>query len=102
MSRHAVVQTGSAGDEAFGFGVVLTEDEAHKFVHEVAMKPWWTEGVFGDDPARRENDEVAIGGARNFGRRGEHGVDGRIGMIERDRVDAIEPREIIFIRRVIA
>jgi len=63
MAAHAVVQAGSSGDEAFGFGVVLAGDEAHELVHEVAMEPGWAEGVLGDDPAWGEDGEVNVGGA---------------------------------------
>ena len=66
VAGHAVVQRCASGDEAFGFGVVLAPDETHEFVHEVAMEPWGAEGVFGDDPAGREDGEVGVGGARDF------------------------------------
>jgi len=63
VTAHAVVQAGTSGNEAFGLGVVLPSDEAHELVHEVAMEPWGTEGVFCDDPARRKDGEVDVGGA---------------------------------------
>ncbi len=55
------MQAGSAGEKAFGLGVVLAVDEAHELVHHVAVKPGWAEGVFGDEPARREDGEVDVG-----------------------------------------
>ena len=63
VAGHAVVEAGSAGDEAFGFGVVFALDEAHELVHEVAVEPGGAEGVLGDDPAWGEDDEVGVGGA---------------------------------------
>ena len=63
MAGHAVVEAGSSGDEALGFGVVLAFDEAHEFVHEVTVEPWGAEGVLGDDPARGEDGEVNVCGA---------------------------------------
>ena len=34
--------------------------------------------------------------------RGEHRVDRRVGVIERNRVDAVEERQIVLVRRVVA
>ena len=65
VAGHAVVQAGSAGDESLGLGVVSAEDEAHEFVHQVAMEPGRAEGVLGDHPARREDGEVAVRGSGN-------------------------------------
>ena len=90
------------GTKAFGLGIVGAEDQAHEFVHQVAMEPRRTEGVLGDHPTRRKDREVAVGGAGNVGRRGQHRVDGWIGMIERNGVDAVEEREIVFVGRVVA
>ncbi len=39
VAGHAVVERCASGDEAFGFGVVFALDEAHEFVHEVAVEP---------------------------------------------------------------
>ena len=102
VAAHAVVEAGSAGDEAFGLGVVLALDEAHELVHEVAVEPGWAEGVLGDDPARREDGEVDVGGAGNLAGRGEDGVDRRVGVVEADGVDAVEAGEIVFAGGVVA
>lgn len=102
VAGHAVVEAGSAGGEAFGFGVVLTVDEAHELVHEVAVEPWWAEGVFGDDPAWWEDGEVDVGGAGDLAGRGEDGVDGWVGVVEGDGVDAVEAGEIVFAGSVVA
>lgn len=66
------------------------------------MKPGWAEGMFGDHPAGREDGEVAVGSSRNGGRRSEDREDGGIGMVERDRVDAVEASQVVLIRRIIA
>ncbi len=85
----------------FRFGVVLAVDQPHEFVHEIAMEPRRTERVLGDHPARRENHEIKIGSAGNLRRRSQHRVDRRIGMVEAHGIDAIEIREIVFVRDVI-
>ena len=102
VAGHAVVQAGSAGNEAFGLGVVRAEDQAHEFVHQVAMEPRRAEGVLGNHPARREDGEVAVGGAGNIRRRAQHGVDRWVGVIEGDGVDAVEEGEIVLVGRVVA
>ncbi len=102
VAAHAVVEAGSAGDEAFGLGVVFALNEAHELVHEVAVEPRWAEGVLGDDPARREDGEVHVGGAGDLAGRGEDGVDGWVGVVEADGVDAVEAGEVVFAGRVVA
>ncbi|KAA8566838.1 hypothetical protein EYC84_009937 [Monilinia fructicola] len=44
------------------FRIVFAADEAHEFGHGVAVVPWWSEGVFADEPARRKDDEIGDGG----------------------------------------
>ena len=66
------------------------------------MEPGRPERVLADQPARREDDEIDVGGARQVGRRGQHGKDRRIGMIEAHRADDVEAREIVFVGREIA
>ena len=34
--------------------------------------------------------------------RGQHGVDGRVGVVEGDGVDAVEARQVVLVRRVVA
>ena len=68
----------------------------------VAVEPRRAERVLGHHPARREDHEVAIGGARRVGRRGQHREDRRVGMVEADRADRVEAREVVFVRRVVA
>ena len=102
VAAHAVVQAGTAWDEAFGLGVVFASDEAHELVHEVAVEPGWAEGVLGDDPARGEDGEVYIGCAGDLAGRGEDGVDGWVGVVEADRVDAVEAGEVVLAGRVVA
>ena len=99
---HAIVQAGAAGQEAFGLGVVDAVQQAHELGHDVAVIPGRPERVLADQPARREDDEVDIGGAGHIRRRGQHAVDRRIGMIEAHRADHHEAREVVFVRRKIA
>src|SRR5208337_4330228 len=51
---------------------------------------------------RRKDGEVEVGRAGNLRGRGEHRVDRWIGVIEAHRVDAVEIRQIVFVRRVIS
>jgi len=102
VAAHAVVQAGSSGGETLGLGVVFALDEAHELVHEVAMEPGRPEGVFGDDPARREDGEVDVGRAGDLAGRGEDGVDGWVGVVEADGVDAVEAGEVVLAGGVVA
>ena len=96
------MKAGAAGEEAFGFGVVLAVDEAHELVAHVAMKPRRAEGVFGDEPAWREDGEVYVGGAFDGRGRGEDGVDGGVGVVEADGVDGVEAGHVVLVGRVVA
>ena len=102
MADHAIVEAGAAGNKPLGFGVVPSADQPHELVHEIAMKPGRTEGVLGDHPARRKNNEIQIGGARNLGGRGQHSVNRRIGMVEADRVDAVKVFQIVLVGNVVS
>jgi SAICAR synthetase len=66
------------------------------------MEPGRAEAVLGHQPARRKDGEVTVGGAGNGGGRGEHGVDGGVGMVKGDGVDAVEEREVVFVGHVVA
>ena len=101
VRRHAIVQGCAAGHEALGLGVIGAVHEAHEFAHVVAVEPRRAEGVLGDQPARREDHEVDVRGA-GVCWRGQHREDRRIRMIEADRADRVEPRQIVFVRRVVA
>jgi hypothetical protein len=102
VAAHAVVQTGSAGDETFGLGVVFSFDEAHELIHEVAVEPRRPEGVLGDDPAGRKDREVHIGRPMNLAGRSEDGVDRRVRVVEADGVDAVEAGKVILVGSVVA
>ena len=52
MAGHAVVKARAAGQKAFGLRVVFAEDQAHEFVHQIAVEPGRPEGVFGHQPTR--------------------------------------------------
>ena len=66
------------------------------------MKPGRAKGVLRDQPARRKDHEIAIGGAGDFAGCGQHRKDRRVGMVEADRAQRVEPRQIVFVGRVIA
>src|SRR5208282_5812501 len=82
-----VVQAGPAGLEPLGLGVVDAAYQAHVLGHDVAVVPRRAEGVLADQPARREDHEVDVGQAGQLAGRGEHGEDGRVGVVEADRAD---------------
>src|SRR6185369_414067 len=102
VAAHAIVQARPAGQEALCLRIVFSANQAHELIHEIAMEPRWAEGMLGNHPARRENYEVAIGGARNFRRRSQHGVDGGIRMVEADAINAVEPGQVVLVGRVVA
>ncbi len=90
------------GTKPFFLGVVLAVDQTHELAHDVAVIPRRPEGVFRHQPARREDDEIDVGCAFLATRRGQHGEDRRIGMVEQDRTDGRKRRQIIFVGRVVA
>lgn len=105
VAAHDVVQAGAAGHEAASaatLGVVAAADEAHELAHGVAVVPGRAEGVLADQPARREDDEVGHGGARNGRRRREHREDGRVWVVVRDGADGVEAAQIVLVGVVVA
>src|SRR5690606_33529274 len=65
-------------------------------------EPGWAEGVFGAQPARREDHEVQVRSARCVAGRSEYGEDRGIGMVETDRPDRVEATQVVTIRNVVA
>ena len=102
VAAHQIVQRQAARREAIRLGVIGAVDQAHRLAHHVAVEPGRAERVLGDHPARREDHEVGIGAARHVARAGQHREDRRVGMVEADRADRVEPRQIVAVRRVIA
>ncbi len=102
VPAHAVVQACAAGHETARFRVVRAVHEAHEFARDIAMEPRRTKRMLRDEPARRENHEIQIRNARRIARRGEHGEDRWVRMIETDRSDRVEQSQIVFVRNVIA
>ena len=68
MRRHAVMQAGTARDEAARFAVVGAADQAHELAHHIPVEPGRAVRVLGHHPARRENDEIHVRRARRVGR----------------------------------
>ena len=66
------------------------------------MIPGRTERVLADHPALGEDDEVDIGRAGRLRRRGQHGEDRRIGMVEQHCADRREAAQIVFVWEVVA
>src|SRR5215831_11182404 len=98
VGAHTVVQTGAARQKAFRLGIIDAFKEPHELAHHVAMIPGWPERIFADQPARREDDEIDVGRARNIRRRRQHREDRGVRMIKADRADHHEARQIVFIR----
>lgn len=107
VAGHGVVKTGPRRLEATlaaALGIVVAHNQAHELGHGVPMVPRGTEGIFGHQPARGEDDKVGHCGAvavRGRGRR-EYGEDAGIGMIVRNAADGHEPAEIVFVRIIVA
>ena len=102
VRAHAIVQARAARQEAFRLGVIGAVEKPHELGHDVAMEPRRPERVFADQPARREDREIDGRGAGKVRGRGQDGKDRRIGMIEADRADDVEARQIVFVRREVA
>ena len=98
VPRHAVVQARAARRERVGLADVLTRDEAQELAGHVAVERRRTEGVLGHRPARREAPELHVRGAGHRRRRRQHAVDRRVRMVVADRVDALEPVEVVLER----
>jgi len=58
---HAAMQAGRAGNKALRLGIVLAKNQAHEFVHRIAVEPGRPKGVFRHHPARGEDDEIDVG-----------------------------------------
>lgn len=82
--------------------VVVSADQPHELGHGVAVVPRRAEGVLGDQPARREDDDVRDGGAGVVGGAGEDCVDGRVGVVEGDGADGVEAAQVVFVGVVVA
>ena len=102
MSAHHVVEREAARLEPLGLGIIGPVDQPHRFGHDIAVEPRRAERVLRHHPPRRKNHEVAIGAPRRLARAGQDGEDRRIGMVETDRADGVEPGQVIFPRREIA
>src|ERR1700757_508567 len=66
------------------------------------MEPGRPEGMFGDYPAWRENDEIDVRRALDRAWCGEHGVDRWVRMIEGNCIHAVKIFQIVFVRRIVA
>lgn len=105
VAAHDVVQAGAAGHEAArpsALGVVAAADEAHELAHGVAVVPGRAEGVLADEPARREDDKVGHGGARDGRRRREHREDGRVRVVVGNCADGVEAAQVVLVGVVVA
>ena len=60
------------------------------------------ESVFGDQPSRWENHKIERCLARIVGLDGQHGEDGGVRVVERDRAHRVEPIEVVLEGHVVA
>ena len=103
VRQHRVMQRDPARHEAAaGLGVVDAVDQPHELAHDVHVVPGRTEGVLGHHPAIGKDHEVNVGGAWRLGRRGQHGEDRRVGVVEQNRADRREAAEVVLVGRVVA
>ena len=61
------------------------------------MVPRGAEGVFRDEPARREDDEVGDRGAGMVRGASEHSEDAGVGVVIGDAADSGEAAEVVFV-----
>ena len=90
------------GRKSFRLGVIGAVDQAHKLVHHVAMKPGRPKvcSATSQRGGKIPKSTLAVPGIRR--RRRQHGVDGWVGMVETYRVDAVERRQVVLVRRVVS
>ena len=102
MPRHAVMQAAATRQEAFRLGIVDAVDQPHVLAHHVAMEPRRAERVLRRPSSAAGRRRSRRSRSRRIRRRRQHGEDRRIGMVEADRVDRVEAREVVLVRRVVA
>lgn len=102
MGTHATVQRRASRQEALGLGIVGALDQSHELVHQVAMEPRRTEGVFRHHPAWWEDHEIEIRQAVNTGRRCQHSENRRVRVVETDRADGVETAQVVLVGDVVA
>jgi len=88
------------GELAHLLGVVASVDQAHELGHDVPVEVGRPEGVLCAEGARREDDEVGGGHTRLGRRQGEHREDGGVRVVDRHRVDRVEPGQVVLVRHV--
>ncbi|KAG0773075.1 hypothetical protein G6F22_015190 [Rhizopus arrhizus] len=76
--------------------------QAHELAGDVAVEPRRAERVLCHQPARREDREVHVAGARCVAGRMQHQEDRRVRVVVTDRADGVEAAQIVAVRRVVA
>jgi hypothetical protein len=102
MRQHTVVQAHASRRKPLWFRIVGAVYQPHELRHDVHVIPRRSEGVVRYHPALRKDNEIDVRGTRCLRRRGEHGKDRGIGMIEGDRADGGEGAQVVLIGCVIA
>lgn len=103
VCTHHVMQTSTRGLETTSsLCVVVTADQTHKLRHGVTVIPRRTEGVFGDQPAGREDDKVGDGSANVVRGTGQNSEDGGVGVVERDGSNNVESAQVVLERVIVA
>src|SRR6476661_6660019 len=90
------------GAKPLWFRIVDAVYQPHELRHDVQVIPRRSEGVVRYHPALRKDNEIDVRGARCLRRRGQHGKDRGIGVIEGDRADGGEGAQVVLVGCVIA
>lgn len=103
VGTHHIVQTSTTGLETTSsLRIVAAANQTHELGHGVAVVPWGTESVLGNEPAGREDDKVGNGSADMIGGTSQDSVDGWIGVVKRDRPNGVESAQIVLVWVVVA
>lgn len=88
--------------KAVALAVVRATNKAHELAHRVAVEVRRPERVLRDYPARREDNKVGGGDARQRGGARQHGEDGGVRMVKADKAGGAEAAEGVLEGHVVA
>ena len=75
------MQRSSSGLKSLLFAIIGTRNQSHEFAHTISVKVGRTEGVFGYEPSRREDDKVCYSNPGVCRLARQDGENRRIGMV---------------------
>lgn len=98
MRAHNVVQTRTRWTKPTAhFRIVVSRDQAHELGHDIPVIPWRAKGIFGNEPAGWENDEVSDCRPDVVRWAGQDGKDGRVWVVKGDTSNGVESRKVVFV-----